>query len=222
MNEEYRYLSQGADITEISMMFGRYVTLMDQMQPMAVFQELMAKNHPAVSIDYADIGSYIGSEHVYAFFEHMQSKADSPVGKRGWMDLTDGATPEIIISEDGLTASAVWNLLSPKARQGYDSIKMDYTLLAYWSCGKMHWELIKTDGQWKILNLRYRVFFDTPYHEGWLKQQQCMREPVLWGLAPDKRPRLDYYQPAKRYSYGSQYNWGPYPSEDGSIKYEKG
>ena len=41
-----------ADINEIAMMFGRYVTLMDEMDAMSIYQELFATDNPDISIEY--------------------------------------------------------------------------------------------------------------------------------------------------------------------------
>lgn len=215
MNSELHEFQIAADTVEIEMMFGRYTTLMDQMDAESVFSELFACDDPDVSVEYTDNGRYNGPEHVRAYFNHLHRSLQNYTDKGGWLDFTDAATPDIVISSTGDRAVAVWNLISPKAKTATPGTER--ILTAFWFGGKMYWELVKTDGQWKILHFRLVTFFTAPYHDGWVKKPECMREAPFWELPPDGRPRFNAYNPAKRYVKGGQYNWGPYPPENADF-----
>lgn len=208
-----------ADINEIAMMFGRYVTLMDQMEAMSIFEELFATEDSDVSIEYDTCGTYVGVDHVKAFFEDFDAKLKDWRTKRGWLDFHDASTPQVVISADGNRAQAMWNLISPKAKQATPNPTTigQRTLTAFWQAGKMHWELVRVNGEWKIQKLHLITFFTTPYDTGWLKQQECYREAPFWSMKPDKKARFYVYHPDQVYVQGGQYNWGPYLPEDGKF-----
>ena len=208
-----------ADINEIAMMFGRYVTLMDQLDAMSIYEELFAKDDPDVSIEYDTCGTYIGPDHVKAFMTDFAAKLADWRTKRGWLDFWDAATPQMVISKDGQRAQAMWSLISPKAKQatldpGFSSGR---TLTAFWHGGKMHWELVRTEQGWKIQKLHLITYFTAPYHEGWLKQTECHREDPFWKMKPDKKARFYVYHPDQVYVQDGLYDWGPYLPEDGQF-----
>lgn len=208
-----------ADINEIAMMFGRYVTLMDQMDAMDIYEELFATDDPEVSVEYDTCGTYEGKDHVEAFFKDFDAKLKDWRTKRGWLDFHDAATPQVVFSKDGNKAQAMWNLLSPKAKQATPNPTTigQRTLTAFWQAGKMHWELVRTKDGWKIQKLHLITYFTAPYDTGWLKQQECYREAPFWSMKPDKKARFYVYHPDQVYVQGGQYNWGPYLPEDGQF-----
>lgn len=215
LTDELRRYQKAADVMEIEMMMGRYVTLMDQMDANAIYQELFACNDPEVSVEYTDNGKYNGPDHVAAYFNHLHTNLQNPADKTGWLDFTDAGTPDIVINDDETKAVAVWNLISPKAKVATpNEIR---TLTQFWFGGKMYWELKKIDGVWKILHFRLVTYFTTPYEDGWVKNPECMREAPFWDLKPDERARFSVYNPAKYYVKGGQYTWGPYPPENGNF-----
>ena len=140
-----------ADINEIAMMFGRYVTLMDEMDAMSIYQELFATDNPDISIEYDTCGTYIGEEHVRAFMEDLATKLNDWKTKRGWLDFHDAATPHVVFSADGDRAQAMWSLISPKAKPATSDpgFIAERKLTAFWQAGKMHWELVRTEEGWK-------------------------------------------------------------------------
>lgn len=217
--KELERFRKTAAINEIAMMLGRYVTLMDQMDAMSIYEELFAKDHPEVSIEYDTCGAYCGPEHVKAFFENWAKNLKDWRTKRGWLDFHDAATPQVVFSADGARAQAMWSLLSPKAKQATEKggFSTGRTLTAFWQAGKMHWELVNQEGRWKILRLHLITYFTAPYHAGWLKRQECHREEPFWGMKPDRRPRFYVYHPDQVYVQGGQYNWGPYLPDDGAF-----
>lgn len=217
--KEIKRFEKTAAVNEIAMMLGRYVTLMDQLDSKSIYEELFAVNNDEVSVEFESCGTYVGPEHARAFMEDLHKKLNDLRNKRGWMDFYDAATPQILVSEDGQRAQALWTLLSPKAKQA--SAEAGYTsnrkLTAFWQCGKMHWELIKVDGEWKILHFHQLTYFTTEYHTGWGKQQECYRETPMWSILPDKKPRFYVYHPDIVYVQGGQYNWGPYLPDEKDI-----
>jgi len=217
--KEIKRFEKTAAVQEIAMMLGRYVTLMDQYDAKGIYEELFATDNKDVSVEFESCGTYVGPEHARAFMEDLHKKLNDLRTKRGWLDFYDAATPQILISEDGKRAQALWTLLSPKAKQasaeaGYTSTRK---LTAFWQCGKMHWELIKVKGEWKILHFHQLTYFTTEYHTGWLKQQECYRETPMWAILPDKKPRFYVYHPDQTYVQGGQYTWGPYLPDEKDI-----
>ena len=217
--KELLRFQKAADINEIEMMFGRYVTLMDQMDAMSIYYELFAIDHPDVSIEYETCGTYCGPEHVKAFMEDFAAKLSDWHTKRGWLDFHDAGTPQVVLSKDHQRAQAMWTLFSPKAKPATSnaSFSGQRTLTAFWQAGKMHWELIHTPEGWKILSLHQLTYFTTEYHTGWVKQQECYREPPFWAMKPDKKARFYVYHPDQVYVQNGQYDWGPYLPEDESF-----
>lgn len=217
--KELERFRKTAAINEISMMMGRYVTLMDQMDAMAIYEELFAKDDPAVSVEYDVAGRYEGPEHVRMFMENMDKGLKDWRTKRGWLDFHDAATPQVVFSADGKRAQAMWTLLSPKAKQATPApdFSAKRKLTAFWQAGKMHWELVLEDGCWKILHFHQITYFTSEYHTGWVRQQECYREAPFWALKPDKKARFYVYHPDQVYVKGGVYNWGPYLPEDGSF-----
>lgn len=217
--KELARFQKTADINEIAMMLGRYVTLMDRMDVPSIYEELFAGDHPEVSVEYDTCGTYVGPEHVKAFMDDLAAKLSDWRTKRGWLDFHDASTPQVVFSTDGQRAQAMWNLISPKAKQATPNpgFTAQRTLTAFWQAGKMHWELIRTDDGWKILKFHLITYFTAPYETGWLKQQECCREAPFWSMKPDRKARFYVYHPDQVYVQGGQYNWGPYLPEDGSF-----
>lgn len=217
--QDLKRFQKTADINEIAMMFGRYVTLMDQMDAWSVYEEMFACDSADVSVEFDTCGTYIGPEHVRAFMQDLSKKLENWRDKRGWMDFHDGATPEIVISQDGTRAQAMWSLFSPKAKPATpeSGVTSQRTLVAFWQAGKMHWELVRINGNWKILHFHLLTYFTTPYHSGWLKQTECRREKPFWAMKPDRRPRFYVYHPDQVYVKGGQYTWGPYLPDEGTF-----
>lgn len=217
--EELALFQKTADINEISMMLGRYVTLMDQMDFLGAFEELFAKDHPEVSVEYDTCGTYCGPEHARAFAENFDRSLKDWRTKRGWLDFHDAATPQVVISRDGARAQAMWSLLSPKAKQASPDpgFSAKRKLTAFWQAGKMHWELIRGADGWRILHFHLITYFTAPYHTGWLKQQECHRETPFWDMKPDRKARFYVYHPDQVYVKDGVYDWGPYLPEDGAF-----
>ena len=218
--DELKRFQEAADINEIAMMLGRYVTLMDQFDAKSIYEELFVKDDPEVSVEYDTCGTYRGPENTRAFMVDYFHKNLSTItrDKHGWLDFWDAGTPHIVVAEDGLTAQATWSLISPKAKQATldPQFTAKRTLTAFWHAGKMCWTLKKIDGEWKILHLHLVTYFTSPYHSGWLKQQECCREAPFWSQAPDRRARFYVYHPDQVYVKDGIYNWGPYIS-DGTV-----
>lgn len=212
--EELKRFERTADVHEIAMMLGRYVTLMDQFDAKSIYEELFAAGDPEVSVEYESCGTYRGPESVKAFLvDHLHKNLQNFGRERhGWLDFYDAATPYIQIGEDGMTAEALWNLISPKAKQATPdpSFSAKRTLTAFWQAGKLHWKLKKIDGTWKILHFHQLTYFTAPYHTGWLKQQECYRETPFWHKAPDEPARFYVYHPDQVYVKNGVYQWGPF------------
>lgn len=208
--EELKAFQRATDNTEIQQLFGRYATLMDQMDAMGIYNELMAKDDPEVSVEYTCNGRYDGPEHVKIFFEDWHTKLNDISDKTGYFDVTDGVTPNVVISDDGQYAYATWSLFGPKAKLASPYGCTDRQLTAFWYGGKMYWELKKVDGYWKILHFQLATYLSSPYDLGWVKQPECWRESPIWATLPDGEQRFYVYNPDRVYVKGSPYQYGPY------------
>lgn len=208
--DELASFKKATDITEIQMLFGRYATLMDQMDAMGIYEELFDTDNPDVSVEYTCNGLYKGPEHTRLFFEDLHRKLKDLSDKRGWLDFTDAATPHVVMSEDGKRAWASWLLFGPKAKQASPYGAKERELTAFWYGGKMCWELLKADGLWKILHFHQVTYLSSPYDQGWVKQPECWRETPLWNLLPDGDQRFYAYNPSRVYVKNGPYEWGPY------------
>ena len=217
--KELARFQKTADINEIAMMLGRYVTLMDQLDAKTIYEELFAMDNPDVSVEYETCGTYIGPDHVKAFMDDFAARLKDWRTKRGWLDFHDCATPHIVLSKDGKKAKAMWSMISPKAKQATPEPDWvaERTLTAFWHGGKMYWDLIRTKDGWKILHFQQLTYFTTEYHKGWVEQQECYREAPFWALKPDKKPRFYVYHPDQVYVKDGLYGYGPYLPEDGKF-----
>lgn len=213
VSEEVKQFRKTADITEIQMMFGRFATLMDQMDALGIYEELMAKDAEDVSVEYTCNGKYVGPEHVKLFFEDLHAKLNDLGDKRGWFDPTYGVTPRVEVSEEGDRAYASWLMFGPKAKQASPYGASERTLTAFWYGGKMLWELVKVDGVWKILHFHQVTYLSSPYDQGWVKQPECWRESPIWKTLPDEDQRFYVYNPDRVYVKNGVYDWGPYIPE---------
>ncbi len=212
--DEFSVFQKTTDITEIQMIFGRYATLMDQMDAMGIYEELFAKNNPKVSVEYTCNGRYNGPEHVKIFFEDFHAKLNDLSDKRGWLDFTDGVTPHIVISEDGTKACASWMLFGPKAKIASPYGALERELTAFWYGGKMYWELVKENGRWKILHFQQATYLSSPYDQGWVKQAECWRETPIWHTLPDEEQRFYVYNPNRVYVKGGPFQMGPFVPDE--------
>ena len=215
--QELAAFSKATDVNEIQMLFGRYATLMDQMDARGIMDELFAMDNPDVSVEYTCNGVYKGPEHVRLFMEDLHAKLNDPSDKRGWMDFTYGSSPDVVISSDGHCAYATWMLFGPKAKVASPYGRLSRTLTSFWYGGKMYWELVKKDGCWKILHFQQATYLSSPTDEGWVKQPECWRESPVWATLPDENQRFYVYNPDRVYVKGGPYTWGPYVPDENTL-----
>lgn len=95
--DELKRFQEAADINEIAMMLGRYVTLMDQFDAKSIYEELFAKDDPEVSVEYDTCGTYRGPENTRAFMVDYFHKNLSTItrDKHGWLDFGMPAHPTL-------------------------------------------------------------------------------------------------------------------------------
>lgn len=215
--EQLEKLRKAADITEIQMLMGRYISYLEQMDPVSVWEKLFVHNDEEVSVELGDYGLYKGSEHVEAFFRAYDSYMKNPDDKRGWMDFRNLVTPYVVLSKDGETAYASWSCFAPQAKQALPFPACERTLTAIWYAGKYVCTCKRTEEGWKFVTLREVIYIRTPYETGWIKQPDCIRNDPLSDVAPDGFSRSYIYHPDALYSPTGLYNWGPFPPEEGSF-----
>jgi hypothetical protein len=203
---------RAADIVEIQMIQGKYMSLLDQDDFTAIY-ELFDKDNPEITYEMVEGGEY-RKARVRDLVVGEKSKLADKEEKRGWVGLQYLWTPKIVISEDGTKAIGQWGQFSPHGMPVSPYPGNAHRQTAYWYMGRYDNEYIKTDGVWKILKCHICAFVRTPYDEGWLKQQDCRRMYHAGSGAPDSPSRVYTYHPDAVYTPEGEgaYNWGPYMS----------
>jgi len=206
---------RAADIVEIQMLHGKYISLLDRDDFPGIY-ELMAKGHPELSYEIVEGGEY-RAEHVPNLILAEKKKLGDKETKRGWVGLQYLWTPKIVLSADGTRAKAQWNQLSPHGMPVSAYPGNERRMTAYWFIGKYDNEYIKIDGVWKLLKVHVCAYVRTPYDQGWLKQGDCRRIFHPGSGKPDQPSRTYTYHPDATYTSDEHYNWGPYLPEEGSF-----
>lgn len=216
-NEQAKKLQRAADIIEIQMLMGQFVTCLEKMDGISIWENLYVHDNPKVSVELGDYGGYVGTEHVKEFFAAYDAYLKNPDDKRGWFDMKNLTTPYVIISNNGNSAYGSWSCFGPQSKQAMPYPSQMRTLTAIWNAAKYVCDFVKTDDGWKILTLREVVYIRSPFELGWIKQPDCIRSEPLNGMMPDMISRPYTYHPDALYSPKGLYNWGPFPPEEGSF-----
>lgn len=215
-------LLRAADIVEIEMNHGRYLTCLDSLDWQGIY-DLMAKDHPELSYEMVEDGAYRGPEAVGNYMMGLISSHSNNTKKmKGWIGLQYLYTPRIVLNERGDRARAQWNQMSPHSMlvTPYPGNKFETT--AYWFIGKYDNEYIKINGEWKLLKTHIIAFSRTPYDEGWVRQPDCRRIYHPGVAQPQEKPRIYSYHSDAIYTKDHQYNWGPHLPKDGLPDDEMG
>lgn len=215
--EQLARLRKAADITEIQMIMGQYVSYLEQMDAKRIWEKLFVHGDDRVSVEIAEYGGFEGESHVKSFFDEYDAYLKNPADKRGWMDFRNINTPYVILSNDGTTAYGSWSCFAPQSKYALPYPGNERTLTAIWNASKYICTFAKTEEGWKIVTLREVVYIRSPFELGWLKQPDCLRLDPLGTLEPDKMSRSYVYHPDALYSPTGLYNWGPFPPEEGSF-----
>lgn len=95
-------------------------------------------------------------------FEGKEVIRDFLAGVRGQVtfSLHFMMNPVIRIGESGTEAAARWLSLETLTVQGG----------AVWLATEYHDELVKEDGRWRFRRVTARIFFMTPFEQGWVEQ----------------------------------------------------
>lgn len=164
-----------ADRVEIAQLMGKFTQYFDQFNAEKILHQLMAADHPEVSVEFMECGLYQGPEKVQAYMEGIQAYLDDPADKRGWMGLQNLSNPHIVVSSSGNRARGQWDILNANAMQAAEYPAAERKLTALWVCGRYDNEFIRVDGQWKLLKVHLVTYFKTPFDQGWLKNADCLR-----------------------------------------------
>ena len=214
MQNMTKQFEQAMDLYEIKSLMMQYVSNVHQMDYMSSFENLMANTHPEIRFEYMESGAYIGPEHVKNYMQALHDYMQSPVDKKGYMNLNHCITPNIIINESRTRAYGHWAVLSPWAMPATPYPCDERMLTAMWFTGKYENEFIRIDDEWKILKIHLIAYTRAPYELGWVRQADAMRIPPMHGIIPDESPRYYTYHPDCMYESGNIYNWGPFLPED--------
>ena len=211
--KELARLVRMADSVELQMLMGKFTQYFDQFDAMKIYRELLAAEHPEVSVEFTECGVFEGPEKVKAYFEGIQRYLDNPEDKRGWLAMQDLANPNVVISRDGRRALGSWDVLSPCAMQAAAYPGSERKLTAFWFCGRYRNEFIKVDGKWKLLKIQLMSFFKSPLDQGWIKQPDCLRFWGNTGVKPTRESRLWFYHSDAFYSGEGLYPLGTHLPE---------
>lgn len=206
---------RNADIVELQMLEGRYISLLDQDDFAGIF-ELMAKDHPELSYEIVEAGAFEGAR-VRNLIDGETKKLAKKSEKRSWVGLQYLWSPRIVVNKDGTRARAQFNQLSPHCMPVAPYPGNEHRQTAYWFIGKYDNEYIKLDGEWKLLKVHVCAFARTPYDEGWIKQADCRRIYHPASGVPDKKPRYYTYHSDAVYSGDGIYSYEPFLPEEGEF-----
>jgi len=81
-------------------MFGRYVTLMNQLVAKLIYEKPFVRVHPEVSIEYDACSTYIGLDRAKVCVDSFAAKLSGLRTKRGWLCFRDDATSQVVFSEN--------------------------------------------------------------------------------------------------------------------------
>ncbi len=141
----------------IEFVMAHYV-MRDNPRNMARNLEFFALSEPDVSIEWGDMGKFVGADKVRQFLND-QSKLKFYQGsyRAHWL-----CNPMIEVAADGKTAKAVW--LCPGAEMITDE---NGKAQALWNFVRFANDFIKIDGMWYIWHLR--MFYDVrcEFEKGW-------------------------------------------------------
>lgn len=208
---------RAADIIEIQMLHGQYLTYLDQVNFKGIYST-MAQDHHEISYEMVEDGTYEGPENVrkYMLDEHEHLN-NNPNHMKGWIGLQYILTPRIVLNEDATRAKAQWNQLSPHAMGISPYPGNDKHVTPYWFIGKYDNEYIKIDGEWKLLKTHIIAFSRTPYHGGWMREPDARRIFHPNAQPPQRKGRVYTYHPDATYSENGNWNYGPYLPKDGEF-----
>lgn len=212
--KELARLVRMADSVEIQMLMGRFASYFDQFNAMKILTELIAADHPEVSVEFAECGVFEGPEKVKAYFEGIQRYLDDPADKRGWMGMQDLANPSVVISKDGKRALGSWDVLSPCSMMAAGYPGESRKLTAFWFSGRYANEFVRIDGKWRLLKLRLISFFKSPIDQGWIRQADCLRFWGDTGVEPTRASELTFYHSDAFYSGEGLYTLGTHLPEE--------
>lgn len=206
--KDLKRLVNMADTVEIQMLMGRFTQYFDQFDAAKIYRELLAGDHPEVSVEFAECGVFEGPEKVKAYFEGIQRYLEDPSDKRGWMAMQDLANPQVVISRDGKRALGSWDVLMPCTMMAAPYPANERKLTAFWFCGRYQNEFVWVDGQWKLLKIQLQSFFKSSVEQGWIKQPDCLRFYGNTGVKPTRPSRLGFYHSDAFYSGEGLYTLG--------------
>ena len=209
-------IQRAADIREIEMLQSRYITLLDSFSMTDMFEKLFAVDDPQVSFEMVEGGEYSGAK-LPEFIKQCDKFMASPASKHGWFGVIDLWTPNIVVSEDGNSAQAMFNAFAPHGMDVSVYPGDERKMTAYWFIGRYCNKYVKVKGKWKILKNRVIAFTRPPYDEGWIKQPEARRITHDYYTTPSKPSRVVTYHPDNVYSGDGAHNWGIFIQDQGEF-----
>lgn len=154
------------------------------------------------SIEYAQMGVYVGRPHIQAFLEQVATAAP------GTLNETPTMQGIIHVAADGHTAQARWRSLVMAGQHGQDG---------RWIEGPYENDYVKEGGVWKIRHLHWYTTVMASYDKGWHHGAMPAAGPLA-GLPPDQPPSVvyqpfpNYFLPPYHYAHpvtGKPVGWDP-------------
>lgn len=131
---------------------------------------------PEASIEYAQMGVYLGRTHIETFLGRVAGSAP------GVIHETPTIQGVIHVAPDGQTAQARWRSLVMAGQHGQDG---------QWIEGPYENEYVKENGVWKIRRLHWYTTVAASYDKGWHRGAMPAAGP-LPDLPPDRPPSIRY------------------------------
>ena len=189
LESQYQRLSDRVEIEKLQSLYAHYINLNASQKIVALFAD-----SDEVEIEISNKGVLVGRTAPvrWRFGDDPQADRTERPRSAGGLSMHMALNPALEIDAKGERARAVW--LSP----GLSTLRLardkGERVTALWNWGKYEMEYLKQDGQWKILKLRYRQVFLTPYDKGWTVESidpDTSRQPPK----PDRASAPDFYRP---------------------------
>lgn len=192
--ERVQWLSDLAEIEQLHHRYAHYLHLAEPQLIISLFAD-----RPEVEIEIANKGIWVGADAPTRVFSKNRAQRAMP----GALNLHLGTNPVIDIEPDRSRARASW--LSP----GISTFRWSDEPIAAWNWGRYHTEYVIEDDAWKMLVMRYRQIFFTPYDKGWVEASLDTEfDGVRDGPAPDRESSPTFHRP---YDRDTAQVFGPLP-----------
>jgi len=184
------------DLADIEQLHGRYAHYLHLVEPELLIS-LFARRSD-VEIEIANKGVFVGDDAPRRVFGRNAYQRETP----GTLNLHLATNAVIEVEPDRSRARASW--LSP----GISTFPWSGEPMAAWNWGRYEMEYVLEDDEWKILVMRYRQIFFTPYDKGWVEASLNTEFDNARGEPADRESEPSFHRP---YDRDTAQIFGPLP-----------